>query len=765
MRASEPTNRRQRSGLRDSSASWRMSSQRVVANRSPSARSSEGKGLRPADLPRQSVEEQALGMSLARAGDAGSAQAVGRISRARSRGTQSAPHLSRDGSRSAAFAASSAAKSLSAPRLRQRGRRVRHDPSSATAGRAVSASPAIGASARQARKAQPGRVDDSSKLTAPRRASTDFQWRQRPKSTTECRPGSGDLIVRHSIVRHQRLIGQSRAEGTRARRGVAGQVYAPSLNAARSASLAAKGKVYNGGVNDIRSAFLTISRARGTRSFVVAARAAQRPDADVHQCRHGAVQGRFHRPGEARPIRAPSPRRSASAPAASTTTSTTSAIPRATTPFSRCSATSPSATTSRSARSSWPGSSLTKDFGLPQRRSLVTVYIDDDEAFDLWKKIAGASGPKIVRIAGSDNFWAMGDTGPCGPCSEIFYDHGDAIAGGACPAARSRRRPLRRDLEPRVHAVRAAGRRQAGAAAPPVDRHRHGARAHRRGPAGHARQLRHRPVPHADRRDREASARRRATVHRRSPRVIADHLRAHDLPDRRRRAAVERGPRLCAPPHHAPRHAPRASARRRGAVDVEARARRSSREMGQAYPDSSAPRRSSRRRSSWRRDASARTLARGLAILDEASGRPEKGAMFDGETAFTLYDTYGFPLDLTQDALRARGISVDLASFNDAMQRQREEARASWAGSGRCGDRDRVVCAAREGRRDGIPRLRDRERRGHRRRAGQGRRGRHRLDEGDERRGRDEPDAVLRRERRAGRRHRRRSPRGRAHCA
>ena len=102
---------------------------------------------------------------------------------------------------------------------------------------------------------------------------------------------------------------------------------------------------------------------------------------------------------------------------------------------------------------------LTKEFGIPAEKLLATVYIDDDEAFNLWKKIAGLPDKKILRIAGSDNFWSMGDTGPCGPCAEIFYDHGEHIPGRAAGQPGRRRRPLRRNLESRVHAVRAACRR------------------------------------------------------------------------------------------------------------------------------------------------------------------------------------------------------------------------------------------------------------------------------------------------------------------
>ncbi len=106
---------------------------------------------------------------------------------------------------------------------------------------------------------------------------------------------------------------------------------------------------------------------------------------------------------------------------------------------------------------------LTREFGLPKERLLVTVYAEDEEAAGIWKKIAGLPDSKIIRIATSDNFWSMGETGPCGPCSEIFFDHGDTDRRRPARVARRGRRPLRRDLESRLHAVRPAGRRRAHA--------------------------------------------------------------------------------------------------------------------------------------------------------------------------------------------------------------------------------------------------------------------------------------------------------------
>jgi alanyl-tRNA synthetase len=324
---------------------------------------------------------------------------------------------------------------------------------------------------------------------------------------------------------------------------------------------------------------------------------------------------------------------------------------------------------------------VTKEFGLPKDKLTATVYIDDDEAFDLWKKIAGLPESRIIRIAGSDNFWQMGDTGPCGPCSEIFYDHGDKIWGGppGSPEADGDRfieiwnlvfmqyeqvSPGVRNPLPKPSIDTGAGLERVAAVL----------------------QGKHdnydidlfvaliRAI--ADLTGADPQGEQKASL-----RVIADHLRASSfliadgvLPSNEGRGYVLR--RIM---RRAMRHA-----QLLGAKDplmyrlVWALVR----EMGQAYPELVRAENLIEETLRLEETRFRKTLDRGLSILDEKSATLNKGDMFDGDTAFTLYDTYGFPLDLTQDALRNRGISVDIASFTDAMDRQRAKARAAWAGSG-----------------------------------------------------------------------------------
>jgi alanyl-tRNA synthetase len=337
---------------------------------------------------------------------------------------------------------------------------------------------------------------------------------------------------------------------------------------------------------------------------------------------------------------------------------------------------------------------VTKEFGVPADRLTVTVYIDDDEAFRLWKKIAGLPESKIVRIAGSDNFWAMGETGPCGPCSEIFYDHGDHIWGGPPGSAEA-------DGDRFVEIwnlvfmqyEQLAGGKRLDLPRPSIDT---GMGLERMAAVLQGTHDNYKidlfgalieavaDLTHVDP-DGEQKA---------SHRVIADHLRASSfliadgvLPSNEGRGYVLR--RIA---RRAMRHAELLGAKEPlmwKLVPVLVR------EMGQAYPELHRAEPLITETLKLEETRFRRTLERGLAILDEASQTLKKGDMFDGVTAFTLYDTYGFPLDLTQDALKPRGIGVDLAAFTDAMEQQRAKARASWAGSGEAAD-EAVWFALRE---------------------------------------------------------------------
>lgn len=324
---------------------------------------------------------------------------------------------------------------------------------------------------------------------------------------------------------------------------------------------------------------------------------------------------------------------------------------------------------------------VTKEFGLPKDRLTATVYIDDDEAFNLWKKIAGLPDSRIVRIAGSDNFWQMGDTGPCGPCSEIFFDHGDKVAGGPPGSADADGDRfieiwnlvfMQFDQQPGGERVALpkpsidTGMGLERVAAVLQGKHNNydidlfasliRAIADLTGPA----------------KDESQTA---------SQRVIADHLRATAfliadgvLPSNEGRGYVLR--RIM---RRAMRHA-----QLLGAADplMHRLVWALVREMGQAYPELVRAEALITETLKLEEVRFRRTLTKGLAMLDDKSAKLKSGDMFDGETAFTLYDTFGFPLDLTQDALRSRGIGVDIASFTDAMERQRAVARASWTGSG-----------------------------------------------------------------------------------
>jgi alanyl-tRNA synthetase len=324
---------------------------------------------------------------------------------------------------------------------------------------------------------------------------------------------------------------------------------------------------------------------------------------------------------------------------------------------------------------------LTKEFALPEKRLTITVFAEDDEAFGLWRKIAGLPEERIIRIGTSDNFWSMGDTGPCGPCSEIFFDHGEKIPGGPPGSAEADgdrfveiwnlvfmqyeqeaggvRRPLPKpSIDTGMGLERIAAVLQGVHDNYDTDLFRALIRA-----------------------SAEASGVPASGEKAVSHRVIADHLRASGflVADGVLPANDGRGYVLRRIMRRAMRHA-----HLLGTAEpllyrlVPALIR----EMGAAYPELSRAQSLITETLKLEETRFRQTLERGLKLLDEATSGLAKGAVLPGETAFKLYDTYGFPVDLTADALRPRGLGLDMAGFEAAMARQRAEARAAWAGSG-----------------------------------------------------------------------------------
>ena len=324
---------------------------------------------------------------------------------------------------------------------------------------------------------------------------------------------------------------------------------------------------------------------------------------------------------------------------------------------------------------------VTKEFGLPAEKLLVTVFAEDDQAADLWRRIAGLGDDRIIRIATSDNFWSMGETGPCGPCSEIFFDHGPSIPGGppGSPdedgdrfieiwnlvfmqfeqvSADERVDLPKPSIDTGMGLERIAAVMQglhdnydidlmralieASAAAANVD------------PEG----------PHAV-----------------SHRVIADHLRAASfliadgvLPSNEGRGYVLR--RIM---RRAMRHVHILGVKYPMMWRLVPAL---TGQMGQAFPELTRAESLITETLKLEESRFKETLDRGLRILADETDKLGAGAALPGEIAFRLYDTYGFPLDLTQDILRGQGRGLDQAGFDDAMARQKAAARKAWAGSG-----------------------------------------------------------------------------------
>jgi len=324
---------------------------------------------------------------------------------------------------------------------------------------------------------------------------------------------------------------------------------------------------------------------------------------------------------------------------------------------------------------------LTQGFGLPPEKLLVTVYAEDKEAAKIWKKVTGFPDHKIIPISTSDNFWSMGETGPCGPCSEIFYDHGESIPGGPPGSPDedgdrfveiwnlvfmqfdqqedgSRKELPRPSIDTGMGLERIAAVLQGTHDNYEIDLFRHLIEAS------------------VDLTGKPATGENKA-----SHRIIADHLRSASfliadgvLPSNEGRGYVLR--RIM---RRAMRHAHLLGAEEPLLYRLFPALEK---EMGRAYPELIRGQGLITETLKLEETRFRETLERGLKLLDDASSGLKPGATLPGDVAFKLYDTYGFPFDLTADALKERGIGVDTEGFAKAMERQREEARKSWSGSG-----------------------------------------------------------------------------------
>jgi alanyl-tRNA synthetase len=328
---------------------------------------------------------------------------------------------------------------------------------------------------------------------------------------------------------------------------------------------------------------------------------------------------------------------------------------------------------------------LTRDWGLPKDKLTVTVYHTDDEAAALWQKIAGLPESRIIRIPTSDNFWSMGDTGPCGPCSEIFYDHGDHIFGGP-PGSPDEDGDRFIEIWNLVFMQfeQAADGSRTELPKPSIDTGMGLERvsAVLQGEHDNYNTDTFKALIAAS---EALTGVKAAGEQQASHRVIADHLRSTSflladgvLPGNEGRGYVLR--RIM---RRAMRHAHLLGAKeplmhRLVPALVQ--------EMGAAYPELGRAQPLIEETLQREEVQFRRTLANGLKLLDEATGELGAGGELPGETAFKLYDTFGFPYDLTEDALRARGIGVDRAGFDAAMAQQKAAARAAWKGSGQAAD-------------------------------------------------------------------------------
>ncbi|MDP1629796.1 MAG: alanine--tRNA ligase [Caulobacter sp.] len=324
---------------------------------------------------------------------------------------------------------------------------------------------------------------------------------------------------------------------------------------------------------------------------------------------------------------------------------------------------------------------LTRDFGLNPDKLLITVYHTDDEAAALWRKIAGVSDERIIRIPTNDNFWSMGDTGPCGPCSEIFYDHGDHIPGGppGSPDEDGDRfieiwNLVFMQFDQQPDGTRLALPRPSIDTGMGLER----IAAVMQGVHDNYDVDLFRTLIAAS---EEATGVKAQGDRAPSHRVIADHLRTASfliadgvMPSNEGRGYVLRRIMRRAMRHAHLLGAEQPLLHRLAPTLVSA--------MGEAYPELRRAQPAIVETLRQEEERFRTTLGRGMGLLDEATAGLAAGGVLSGEVAFKLYDTYGFPLDLTQDAVRAKGLSVDSEGFDAAMTKQRELARANWSGSG-----------------------------------------------------------------------------------
>ena len=327
---------------------------------------------------------------------------------------------------------------------------------------------------------------------------------------------------------------------------------------------------------------------------------------------------------------------------------------------------------------------VTKEFGLPKDRLAVTVFHTDEVSRNIWKKVSGLPEDRIIGIATKDNFWQMGDTGPCGYCSEIFYDHGPEVWGGlpgtpeedgdrwieiwnlvfdefeALPDGS--RIPLKQKcIDTGMGLERISAILQGVHSNYDIDLFR----------------------------NLTADIAKIAGTDPKGPlesshNVIADHLRSMSfliadgvLPSNEGRGYVLR--RIM---RRAMRHAYLLGVKEPMIYKLLPSLQR---EMGEAYPELYRAQNLISDTIKTEETRFLRTLDKGLRLLDDETKNLKEGDELSGATAFKLYDTYGFPLDLTQDALKAKNISVDTRGFDEAMEKQRAEARRNWAGSGDAG--------------------------------------------------------------------------------